>query len=344
MSPREKPKDPNDPREYLPVPHGGPILLGQAIIVAILTALCVGIAIAGGFLHARIDDSVIKFFAKILLVVGAGGAGSIFALWYRWMWRDASEYWLRNIRGYRLACFLKSDDSGRPVLSHWVIAPGNVLTSEGVSAATLVLPLGGWFPRTTIVAPEKEGYPWLWGSVQLRLRYPLRSLDDIGNRSVQITDRHGDRLTVTVQRALEVFEQHGVNILTRGLDGWQSAFNLAFEHSERFVRERDAVQAQLTREGLASEYAHRMWRNALGEVEAAIQRIKGTSRFGSSIEALRIRIYLLERFRDLVPTPRPEEPQLQAWCTWAEKELETARADLARRDRHRRRASAGAGA
>lgn len=323
MDPREKPKDPNDPRGYLPVRNGAGRLVTFASVIVAMTAMVYSLwthattfeanGIANGIMCAVLSGVIVRFALKEVAP-------------------ELRAYWRRNVRGYRLACWIGSDSSSdHRELRHVVIAPGNVLKSEGVSACTLVLPLGGWFCRSAmIVAPEKEGYPWLWGSVQLHLRYPLRSLDNIGDRSIQITDRHGDRLTVTVQRALEFFEQHGVNALAGALDGWRSAFDLAYERSQRFGVE------------LAHECEAR--RITLGVIKEAILRIKASSRFGASIEALRIRIFLLERFRGLVPTPRPEEPQSREWCMWAEKELEAARADLARREHHKKsRPSTGAG-
>ncbi|MBI4434262.1 hypothetical protein HY635_00360 [Candidatus Uhrbacteria bacterium] len=334
MEAKTKPKDPNDPREYLPVPRGASKLLTLFTVIAVITGS------VGWYLYRSVGTSeadtvlsgILCTMWLIILVHFVISTGIPIL----------NDYWLRNVRGYRIACWLGCGPTGRPgeVLCHKVIAPGSALKGDEVTAITLILPLGGWFRKpATIVAPENHGHPWLWGSAQLRLRYPLgslQSLDDIGGRSIRITDPIGDRVTVTVREALALFEQHGVNMFTRPISGWPEILQHLQNRSAELTRERDHEQE-------AHRHARYMWTTALIAMEQTILEIAKTSRFVGSVEALRIRLFLLEHFRELVPTPDPKEPQRAKWIGWADEELASARADLARRDRHKRRPSAGAG-
>jgi flagellar biosynthesis protein FliQ len=353
MEPKEEPKDPNDPREYQSVPQGGLILLGQAIMVVVLMALCVGILVGGFRLHGAVEDVTLSLFGYVLAIVG--GVAGLVVLFFGccWLLPDVRKYWLRTVCGYRLACWREQPVEGavERKLSFRVLAPGVELDSRDAQHLTLVLPLGGWFRRPYIMVPTDDRSHRLLRDVRVKIvHFALLVHRDgetkaIEQSTVHLTDRHGNRLIITVQQALELLELHGDNVLAYALGAWRSAFDLAYERSEAFGKELDRARQELRNMKDEREHANRMWRSALGEISAAIQRIKDTSRFGSSIEALRIRIYLLKQFRNLVPTPRPEEPLLQQWCTWAERELEAARADLARRERHKKaRPATGAGA
>lgn len=356
MERNEKPKDPNDPRNYLPVPQGGIILLGQTIIVVLLMALCLGVASAGDYILRTVADTVIKFVALAIISIGSSAAVAVLVLGVRVMWSDARRYWLRNVRGYRLACWLAKDSDGVPrLLWYNLLEPYVTIFENTGDRVILILPLGGWFRRPLVLMPKGREPNRPIRREQIHLRDPLFRFtlpegagmieNFIATHHLQLRDRQGDRMTVMVWHALKMFEMHGAIILTGPEYGLRKELDALRESAGRLTRERDEVQARLTREGLASEHAHRMWRNALGAIEDAIRRIKDSTRFGASIEALRIRLFLLERFRELVPTPDPhQEPQRAKWIGWADEEIASARADLARRDRHRRRPSAGAGA
>lgn len=356
MEPREKSDNPNDPRRYLPIPWGGPIILGQMIITAVLAMLCVGILIGGFRIHNAVEDVTLSLFGYVLAIIGGVGVLAVLFFGTCRLLPDVREYRRRNVRGYRLVLWIAKGSDGAPHLWYSLLWPNDKPFENTSEWVMFVLPLGGWFRRPTVLMPKGRelSRPIRWW--QIRLINPLSHLGRIPDGGgqvenpaiaafkIQLRDRQGDRMTVTVWHALEMLETHGAQILTGPEYGLRNEVGDLRESAGRLTRERDTVQAQLTREGVASEHANRMWRNTLGVIENAIRRIQASSRFGASIEALRIRVFLLERFRNLVPAPRPEEPRLQEWCTWAEAELGTARADLARRERHKARPSARAGA
>ncbi|MBI4450297.1 hypothetical protein HY634_04510 [Candidatus Uhrbacteria bacterium] len=346
METRTRPKDPNDPREYLPVPQGGLMLLGQAGAVIIATAIGLGFLIAGYRIDHTAEDWSLTVLALTIETIGAVSMISTLYQGFRWMWPDARAYWLRNVRGYRLACWLGNGPFGRrELLCHAVIAPGNVLKSGWHSNVTLILPLGGWFRSPTVVMPKGQSLTPPLRRGQLRLRYALLRLGPypevlpmgaIAGHSIQIRDRYGDRMTTSVANAITIFEKHALCICT----DQESALR---DVVEGYQREAGQLERERDHEQEAHRHARHMWTNALIAIERAILEIAKTSRFVGSTEALRIRLSLLERFRDLVPAPDPKEPQRAKWIGWADEEIAKARADLARRDRHKRRPSAGAG-
>ncbi|MDO8622582.1 MAG: hypothetical protein Q7R80_05100 [bacterium] len=348
METRTKPKDPNDPREYLPIPGEGRRILTLIAIVASIVGGCVSALSVDGTATVRAIPPIVLLiagfaplmFVAALLITGLGN-GILNTV-------GIEEYWDRNVRGYRLACWLGCGPSGRPgeVLCRSVIAPGSVLKSDEVTAVTFVLPLGGWFRRTTVVMPKGQSSTPPLKRGQLRLHYEVLCLGPypevlpygaIAGHPIQLRDRCGDRMTTNVTNALTIIERHGLEVLTHPESGLSNVTIGYQRTAEEMERERDHEQE-------AHRNARHMWTSALIAMEQTIIEIAKTSRFGGSIEALRIRLFLLEHFRDLVPTPDPKEPQRAKWIGWADEEIASARADLARRDRNKgRRPSAGAG-
>jgi len=209
----------------------------------------------------------------------------------------------------------------------------------------LVLPIGGWFRMPTVAMPKGQALSWPLKRGQLRLRDGLLRLGPypamlphsaIAGQLIQLRDHHGDRLTMSVENAIKLFEQHALCVCTNqgaGLRGVVEDYQRAAEQTKR----------ERAHEQDARRNADHALTSALIVMQQTVVEIAKTSRFVGSIEALRIRLFLLERFRELVPTPDPKEPQRAKWIGWADEEIASARADLARRDRHRRRPSVGAG-
>ncbi|MDP3771496.1 MAG: hypothetical protein Q8R16_04300 [bacterium] len=289
MDTKEKPKDPHDPREYRPVPKGGykifvmvstiqvvTAVLGWWLIVPIFSRPVGTHVIPNALLFVLWAVVSVRFFVKEILPA-------------------LDEYVLRTARGYRLACWLGHPLAGKQLL-YRVIAPGTPVGD--VAQPTLILPLGGWFRRPTIVIPKGQQSPWPFiGREQVRVKDIALTGPDgtavaIAGSAIRLTDNHGNCMTLTVWQVLDVLEQHGVSVLT-GLT--QSLMNVLGELSKRtehLTRERDAAQLEVQR--LTEEATSQRNGAMLGFAEAIIT-IESSSRLKDTLEGLLLLQKLLTR-------------------------------------------------
>ena len=239
METKEKPKDPNDPREYQAIPHAIQGIAIVAVVAAVLGAINVGIWSAGRNVP-RAEGHWILFAFSLLGMA----AVSMLALWgiartafdiqsgqgvRAWL----KAYWLRNVLGYRLACFFGHPLAGKPLL-HSIIAPGAPVVY--VEQPALLIPLGGWFRRPTIVMPKDLQFPLPYvgpGQIEIErldLLHQNGTERAIAGSVLRLADRQGNRMTLTVWQALEIIERHGIGVLT-GLS--QSLMNVLGDLSRR---------------------------------------------------------------------------------------------------------------
>ncbi|MDO8622581.1 MAG: hypothetical protein Q7R80_05095, partial [bacterium] len=286
MDTKEKPKDPHDPREYRPVPKGGykifvmvstiqvvTAVLGWWLIVPIFSRPVGTHVIPNALLFVLWAVVSVRFFVKEILPA-------------------LDEYVLRTARGYRLACWLGHPLAGKQLL-YRVIAPGTPVGD--VAQPTLILPLGGWFRRPTILDPNDHGWTiWPLKRGQVRMVGPLELLHQDGAASaialnvVQLTDATGDRHTTTVWGALELLDEHGVRMLTDPHNGTlRRVFGGALAEVRRLTDNLTAQRKVLNNHDEATV-------KACGEREEAIKFVKGlaieigqASRLTDGIEGLR---------------------------------------------------------
>ncbi|MBI4449907.1 hypothetical protein HY634_02515 [Candidatus Uhrbacteria bacterium] len=298
MDTRAKPGDSHDPREYRPVPDGGS---------KILTLLTVITAITGGlswYLYRSTDGT------STSTDVDAALSGTLFVVWLIALVffvstagiQILSAHWLRTVRGYDVACWIFRPTvfpERGPELRFEVLYPNRIRRDYNVAQPTLILPLGGWFRRPTILEP-KDHRPTAWplkrGQVRMVGSFELLHQDGveraIAGNVVQLTDATGDRHTTTVWGALELLEKHGVQMLSDPHDGTlRRVFSGALLKVQRLTENLTAIHRVVEN---CNENIDKERGRMKAFLEDSISAIEHSGRLKGTLEGLRILKRLLD--------------------------------------------------
>lgn len=204
------------------------------------------------------------------------------AVSFRHILREIVAYWQRNVRGYNLWCL--RDMNGRMTLC---VRPRQrrkhdqaLAYSTHADAVAVVLRLGGWFGRSWIHCGGNVAGEYHTDLVRKEFKKSRFLVRDIyintGAVIVQWYDHRGDRLTMTVDMALEWLYEYATQEHQPTMALWLWSIT---EH------ERNAWRRE--REGRYEAEAH--WTDAVNGLIFAARAIAATTRFGRSTEARCIR-------------------------------------------------------
>ena len=192
------------------------------------------------------------------------------------------NYWRRNLGGYNLWCL-------RDIGGHisFLVRPRRrrnhdraLSSGTHADAVAIILPLGGWFARSWIHAGVNVAGEYHADFVIKEFAKSWFQVRDIhintGAVIVQWRDHRGDRLTMTVDMALERLYEYATQQHQPTMAFWLWAIT---EH------ERNAWHRE--REHRYEAEAH--WADAVNGLISGARAIAATTRFGRSTEARCIR-------------------------------------------------------
>jgi hypothetical protein len=258
MEPREKPKDPNDLKEYEPIPDGGKLLCA-AVVLAALAALFTASA---AFHHVRLGGLILCVALITMAVTRARDTA-------RWL----KAYWRRNVLGYTVAHFTENGKAYQS-FAHCRVGEG-LYEFTNRHPFVVLWPLGGWFHRPTVWWRGKRSWWSVTRDARLGGRLPA---------TAKVTDAHGsslrfgkleDAMTFIAQRLERAGTRDSVHVSSDVPFNWVRLLEGLSEDRDDARRGRDEARAE----------AVRFVRDIAGE-------LKHTDRLAHSIEGLRI----LERF------------------------------------------------
>lgn len=195
MEPTEKPRDPNDLREYEAIPHATRSMVMMGVMAVILAAINAVVWSAGrNALRAEDSRGVLFAFAALGMA-----AVSMLAFWV--VARSAIDpdlnetvrgwfkaYWRRNVRGYVTAYWA---ENGGPRWFTFRRGDEYVALANKHPPLVVFWPLGGWFHR-----PQVYWYarPSRWSAAR-NMRFPCTP--------VAVTDMNGSTLRFgTIEHAM----------------------------------------------------------------------------------------------------------------------------------------------
>ncbi len=268
----ERVMDLKELEKYRPIRYGG---------LLVLAWLALSILAGMGFrflLQKAVDDSnfvwqCAGFLSAAVLLIGV--------LVFR-----ANNYWRRNVRGYAL-CGWRGDKGE----IQWGVA-------TEVRDLSLVLALGGWFRRSHIVCwagKFREGV----GAKAMLSRWRVKLVDIHAQAiTVRLTDRCGDRVTVSAGNALEIFERFSARL-------WQDVVRHGLITECVLTSERGEAKKRAEEFEGKWKTACQQREDALVVVAEAIERIDAAKRFIKSKEAQRIREWLDGKLAAMAPMGAP---------------------------------------
>lgn len=286
---------------YRPIPREGARLLAW---VALAALVALGDAFFLGMIFPEATLSI--DFWKGWMILYAIALTTLFRLGAE----RINDYWRLNVRSYDACFWIKNDDGIDPDVgvqiierhrsSYWMPCE---LNEHG--KIFLRVPLGGWFQkqgllyRVTGEGRSSERSPFrAW---RIKVRQPIT---DPYDSCIEVIDGKGDRIPLTVSATLRFAAWLSVG----GIQEWRHevpdllrAVRESRAELDEVRRERDEAMKQAetldgeVRAGLARRNA------ALAAMHRTIVAIKGTSRFGKSKDAKRIREDLEETLRAIIP-------------------------------------------
>jgi hypothetical protein len=255
------------PSKHLPIPHGGAKLLIM-IILAAMTSV---------FLETRVG--IPRFTSEVVALLAFGLLwpvifGQNIGHWLR-------NYWNRNVVG-RQAEFSKLTDSTSQYKIKATISTGRLKpsVSDGYrEPRTCTLPLGGWFKRHMFIKGEYRRY---W---KARTHSKTSDWDQL---HVQIRDREGDHVKLSIETALDLLEIFGANDFS-----WENFIST-------MIRQRARYQ---------TEYGQAKLRFNI--ILETVKNIDATSRFVHSEQGKDIRKWLVEATLKTFDEHDPRRRELQ---------------------------------